>query len=382
MTFRQLLGREWREARHDARRFVFLFGAAIAYLIVFGMLYLPNLVQKIPTVILDADQTWRSREIVQAFADCDSFRIAAYPVSEEEMQAMLREKQTYLAIEIPADFSRRMVREGTANVLYLANGSNIIMANITSMATSNLLADISGRWGAERAALALGTDERILLKKISPVQTEYRVLYNTTQGYLYFFLIGLAMAAFQQGILFAMGASLQQEYEGGDFPVSWGRLLAAKVLFYWFFSMLSFMLVLLLLDFGVEIPCKASWAQLFVLGSVYVFGTLGFCALVSSFFRQEIHYVRFIIMYPVPAFILSGYTWPQESMGSAMNVLAGLSPLTYLSNNMRELLLSGNAPHYWESVGILLMIGFVSFIGARFNCYVINRKSSQRHIER
>ncbi|MGM9539761.1 ABC transporter permease, partial [Anaerovibrio sp.] len=129
-----LLRREWRQTRGDMRRLVFLFGAAMAYLVVFGMLYMPNIVQYVPAVIYDAAQTAKSREIVQAFADSDSFRITSYAASQEEMRQAVLEKEAYVAIEIPADFSRRWAQEGSATVLYMVNGSNIILTNVTSSA--------------------------------------------------------------------------------------------------------------------------------------------------------------------------------------------------------------------------------------------------------
>ena len=40
--------REFLMVLHDPRRLVFLFGAAVAYLIVFGLLYVPNIVKDVP----------------------------------------------------------------------------------------------------------------------------------------------------------------------------------------------------------------------------------------------------------------------------------------------------------------------------------------------
>ena len=41
--FFELFKKEHVEIKNDLRRPVFLFGAALAYLIVFGMLYIPNI---------------------------------------------------------------------------------------------------------------------------------------------------------------------------------------------------------------------------------------------------------------------------------------------------------------------------------------------------
>ena len=44
MSMKTIFRKELQEIRSDLRRPVFLFGAALAYLIVFGILYLPNIV--------------------------------------------------------------------------------------------------------------------------------------------------------------------------------------------------------------------------------------------------------------------------------------------------------------------------------------------------
>ena len=122
----------------DPRRFLFLFGAPLAYLLLFRIIYSTNVVREIPLAIYDAENSKLSREVVTAFSDSDSFRIVAQTASEEKMLELLREKKAFAAIEIPADFSRRIIREGSASVLYAVNGSNIIMANVTSSAVKKI----------------------------------------------------------------------------------------------------------------------------------------------------------------------------------------------------------------------------------------------------
>ena len=66
MSLLQCIGRELTNAFvHDARRAIFLFGAAAAYLILFGILYYPGVVKDIPTVICDESHTAYSRNILR-----------------------------------------------------------------------------------------------------------------------------------------------------------------------------------------------------------------------------------------------------------------------------------------------------------------------------
>ncbi len=364
-AFRQQMVGEARAARSDPRRFVFLFGAALAYLIVFGMLYTPNIVTRVPCVIYDAEQTALSRSLVQDFEASDAYRVTEYAGTEEAMEAALREKRALVALEIPPDFSKKAKAGDYATVLYLVNGSSIIVTNLTSSAAQSILADFSDTLAAKQLALRYGLDEGAVLHRLAPVSTNLRVLYNATQGYLFFFLIGLAMVAYQQGILFAVGAAAlgageqeRREAQGA------GRWLLAKLLFYSVFAFLSFLLVLLFLQYVSEIPLQAPLLPVLGLACVFIPAAASFCLLFTSFFREEVSFLRAIILYPVPAFIFSGYTWPTESMPAALQLLAQIFPLSHLSNTMRELFLMGFSPRYGESVLSLLALGCLFFLGA------------------
>ena len=371
--------REFLTALHDPRRLVFLFGAAVTYLIVFGLLYVPKIVKDVPCVVYDAENSHFSRELVRDIESSDSMRAVLFVDSEEDMREALRQKQAYAAIEIPADFSRKVKTGQSAEVLYMANGANIILTNITSSAMQDILADFSDRFAAERTALRTGGDEELLQHMISPVHAHLRVLYNTTQGYMFFFLLGLAMVAFQQGILFAVGAAICGEYEQlrageGDWQGPSWLLLVAKLVLYFVLAMLSYLLVTVLVQYVFAIPLKAPLGTLLGLAAAFIIAAMSFAIFASAIFPREMEFVRAIIMYPVPAFILSGYTWPQESMPAWLQTVAEAFPLSWFSNTVRELFLAGHSPRLagdYQAFAVLTAV-FLS-LGAMLFCWRMRR---------
>lgn len=371
-----ILKREIKECMIDKRRFVFLFGAAVAYLIVFGILYMPNVVKNVPCIVFDEEQSHTSRSLIECFDDSDSFGIVGYAHSAEEMNEALREKKAYVAVQIPRDFSKQIKTGRSSSVLLIANGSNIILTNITSSAAQNITADFSNRMAVQRTALATGSDEQKLSNYIAPVTCNFRVMNNTTQGYTFFFLIGLAMVAFQQGILFCVGAAMTFEYEHGGFPFPRWLVMAVKAVYYWILSMVSYGLVIVLSHVLWGIPVKASVTDLFGLGAAFCFAAIGFCMLAASFCRTEMQFIRMIIMYPVPAFIFSGYTWPGFSMPSFLQSVAALFPLSYLSDTARNLFLWGHSPTFVHSLVMLCFIG----AGCMLAAYVVYGRGMKRYI--
>ena len=361
MGFIALIRRELANAfLHDARRAIFLFGAATAYLILFGILYYPGVVKEIPTVVCDEEHTAYSRLLIRQVDDDERLGLVRVVADEGEARDMLRQKEVYAAVIIPADFSHDILNGRSAKVLFMLNGANIITTNIATTAGNDIVNTFNTRFAARQAALRTSGDEQMLKKRISPVETTLRVLNNPTQSYMMFFMVGLAMAAMQQGIFLAVGAAVQ-----GDFKDTEGlkgapkaAVLVVKVAVYWLLSVLSFALVCVI-SYGLGIPDRASVTALLTLASAFSFAAVSLGLFASSIFHNELQFVRASIMYTVPAFIFGGYTWPLEAMDPVTQVVAQAFPMAWMSNAVRELFLSGHLATLSHNLTALTVMGVI-----------------------
>lgn len=361
MGFIALIRRELANAfLHDARRAIFLFGAATAYLILFGILYYPGVVKEIPTVVCDEEHTAYSRLLTRQVDDDERLGLVRVVADEGEARDMLRRKEVYAAVIIPADFSHDILNGRSAKVLFMLNGANIITTNIATTAGNDIVNTFNTRFAARQAALRTSGDEQMLKKRISPVETTLRVLNNPTQSYMMFFMVGLAMAAMQQGIFLAVGAAVQ-----GDFKDTEGlkgapkaAVLVVKVAVYWLLSVLSFALVCVI-SYGLGIPDWASVTALLTLASAFSFAAVSLGLFASSLFHNELQFVRASIMYTVPAFIFGGYTWPLEAMDPVTQVVAQAFPMAWMSNAVRELFLSGHLATLSHNLTALTVMGVI-----------------------
>lgn len=361
MSILSLIRRELANAfLHDARRAIFLFGAATAYLILFGILYYPGVVKEIPTVVCDEEHTAYSRLLIRQVDDDERLGLVRVVADEGEARDMLRQKEVYAAVIIPADFSHDILNGRSAKVQFMLNGANIITTNIATTAGNDIVNTFNTRFAARQAALRTSGDEQMLKKRISPVETTLRVLNNPTQSYMMFFMVGLAMAAMQQGIFLAVGAAVQ-----GDFKDTEGlkgapkaAVLVVKVAVYWLLSVLSFALVCVI-SYGLGIPDRASVTALLTLASAFSFAAVSLGLFASSLFHNELQFVRASIMYTVPAFIFGGYTWPLEAMDPVTQVVAQAFPMAWMSNAVRELFLSGHLATLSHNLTALTVMGVI-----------------------
>ncbi|MFV0618622.1 ABC transporter permease [Megasphaera sp. WILCCON 0056] len=359
MGILSLIRRELANAfLHDARRAIFLFGAATAYLILFGILYYPGVVKEIPTVVCDEDHTAYSRFLTRQVDDDERLGLVRVVADEEEARAMLRQKEAYTAVIIPARFSHDVLNGGHASVLFVLNGANIITTNIASTAGNDIVNTFNTRIASRQAALRTSGDEQALKKRISPIETTLRVLNNPTQSYMMFFMVGLAMAAMQQGIFLAVGAAVQGDFKDRDGlkDAPKAAVLAVKVILYWGLSVLSFTLVCVISAF-LGIPDRASVTALLAIASAFSFAAVSLGLFASSLFHNELQFVRASIMYTVPAFIFGGYTWPLEAMDPLTQIVAQAFPMAWMSNAVRELFLSGHLATLNENLAVLCGMG-------------------------
>lgn len=342
----------------DIRRAAFLFGSSLTYLLFFGLLYGTHVINAVPIVVCDEDQSRLSRALIQAFEDSERYKVVAYVTSTEEMERSLREKETYAALNIPPRFSHDVEAGLSSQVLLMVNGSNIAIANAVVTPAQEILPAFGKNVAAglvERAGHARFTAER----KVSPVDLRLRVHHNPTLSYLSYFLLGLAGAALQAGVLLAVGAGVLDKTANLE-NMSQGKLwevMAGKLLPYWLCGIVSFILTMAASSLLFDVPVKGSPLQLLLLGVVFTFAVTAMGSLAALLCRDEVSYTQAVFAYAVPAFILSGFIWPIEAMDSFSRALSYLVPLTYTSDNLRGIMIAGYAPGLFRDIAALLAMG-------------------------
>lgn len=361
----------------DPRRSLFLFGASVTYLVLFGLLYGPAVVKQVPIVICDEDQSMFSRSLIQTFADSERFKIVGYPVNQDAAEEYLHEKTAYGAVYIPAKFSQNVKSGMGSNVLVMINGANLLFTNTISTAAQEIVMDFSRTAGINLMETG-GLLPTMALNRIGPLDFELRVQNNPTLSYLEFFIIGLALAAFQQGLFLSTGASMsgeafnrEQIRKTPSFDFFLGKLLP-----YLLCGMVAFVLTMYIAVHLFHIPFRGDWGSLLILAMVFSFAAINFSALVGLLCSDEVLFTRLSLVYTVPAFIFSGHIWPQAAMDGFSQVLAYIFPLYYFADTVRDLMLNGYSPVYFRNVGILLLMA-VLFLTLSVAVYEFKRHQSK-----
>lgn len=359
MNLWSILKRELRQMFiKDPKRALYLFGACALYILLFGSLYGTHVVNAVPTVVYDEDQSTLSRSLLQAFADSERYEIVGYANSLEEMDEYMHSKQAFAAINIPSNFAKNAKLGHSSPVLVEINGTNLIIANAALASAQEIIQTVSTSVSNQ---LIQGTGQmpEQALHKVAPVSLGLRVLHNSTLSYVDFFVLGLAMAALQQGIFLSVGASMIYEYQNMEElkEASLLSIMAGKLLPYWLCGTLAFVMALSISNLAFHIPFNGDFLSLLGLGTIFSFTITAFASLIAANCKDEVTFSQFALAYAVPAFVFSGYTWPQYAMDTISTAISYTFPITYFADTVRALMVAGHAPLLKTNMLILLLIG-------------------------
>ncbi|MGI6092168.1 MAG: ABC transporter permease [Veillonellaceae bacterium] len=362
MKFLQVFKRELRQLfLKDSKRACYLFGASVVYVVLFGLLYMTGVVNYVPMVVYDQDQTQLSRSLIQAYEDSDRYEVVAYVTSQEEMESYLQNKTAFAALAIPPDFARDIKLGRASRILLEANGANIIIANTIMSSAQEIMMEFSASVGKSLVE-TIGQLPDQSLNRAAPIDFRLRVLNNPILSYLEFFVLGVAMAALQQGILLSVGSSMTNENFEEFRDTKPVVMLLGKLIPYWLGGILSYVMALLIAVQGFGIPCRGSFISLVLIGAVFAATVAVMGSLMALICKDEVGFTQLSLSYTVPAFIYSGYTWPLHAMDSLSTALASVFPITYMAGNVRDIMLAGYAPMFYGDVFTLLAAGLVLFI--------------------
>ena len=328
-SLRRLLAyslREGMELLRDRIRLAFALGGTALLLLVFGYGITFD-VENLTYAAFDRDRTPESRRYLEGFAGSRYFEERAPIDSYTEMDRRLQSGEVTLAIEIPPNFGKDLLRARRPEIAAWIDGSMPFRAETVRGYLEGLhrgyLADL-----AQRAPdLAMPT---------LPAEIESRYRYNQSFESVNAMVPAniVIMLVFIPAILMALG--VVREKELGSItnlyvtPVSRLEFLLGKQLPYVVIGMANFLMMTALAVFLFGVPVKGSFLALSFGALLYVIATTGVGLLVSSFTRTQIAALfGTAILTMVPSVLFSGMMQPVSSLEGGAALIGKGFPAGY-----------------------------------------------------
>jgi ABC-2 type transport system permease protein len=370
----QLYSVALKEIRHtvrDRRMVAILLIAPALQLGVFGFAVDFD-VDRVPTVVVDHDQTELSRlHVRQVLADGTLVRTMAC-ASDAVAERAIDSGQAAAALVIPAGFARDLVRGRVAHMQVIVDGTDpnrgsIAAAAVARYARTETRASIQQVLRKQRISSRIGpaldaSATPLAMPSFPDAPLLARVLYNPrlkTSTYMVPGITALLLLVVTV-IITAMG--LARERETGTLeqvmvtPMSSIVLLIGKLLPYVGIGLFDFLLALVVATRLFDVPLRGPVSVAFVGTTAYVICTLGIGLLISTVSRTQQQAFIGGFLFLLPALLLSGVMTPLWGIPPWLLPLTKINPVKYYVEIVRGVLLRGSD---FRDLGFQITILFV-----------------------
>jgi ABC-2 type transport system permease protein len=354
--FSAIAYKEFLVVLRDPLTLFFMLFPPVVEMIAFGYA-LDTDVKHMATLVLDEDRTTESRQLIESFANTQTFRIVGEVRSVTELATAIRRGKAYVGIQIPPGYTRKLRAGRTARVQVLIDGSN------SSIAASSLNTALNVGFRQALIQVAAQSGLREL-----PIEVRPQILYNPEMRSPNFFVPGVIGVVLQIATTFATAMSLVRERERGTLeqlmvsPVSRWGLMLGKLTPYLCIGMLMAFGLFAVMRYLFNVPIAGPLGGLLFATFLYVFALLSLGLLVSTKAQNQIQALQMTMIFILPSVFFSGFIFPRETMPAIFYAIGSALPATYYIELERAIVLRGaTLSDFWLNIGMLAAMGLGLF---------------------
>ena len=367
--------------RQNPKLALILLGLPILYSLLFGLVYNGNIVKNMPTLIYDQDQSTASFALIRSFADSERYNIVAQVTSQEAMEENLQRGDAVLAVVIPPNFAHDIKLGKSSQVLITINSANIMFSNAILGSVQEIVQTISVGAG-QNSLEGLSQLPSQALSGAAPIRLGVRVLHNPTFSYSNFMLAGLAANGLQIAIMISICGILAREFSNlspwkSTSPLT---LIIGKILPYWLCAMVSFITALCITITLFQVPFRGDIGSLLLIGCAFTFAITTVGLFYSVIAPNVVYAVQLPMLYIMPSYLFSGYSWPTLAMNDFSRGFSAILPITYAADSIRDILLAGYSPSLLTNILILLTFSTI-FLSLSILIFSLRRKKILKSLD-
>lgn len=350
--------KEFLQLRRDRISFAMIIGIPIAQLILFGFAINTD-PKHMPAAILDADRSEFTRSFISALEKSEYFEIAGQVPDEAAGRRALARGEVLFVVNIPADFTRRLLRGERPAVLVEADATD-------PMAMGMALSSVSQ---AARSALRKNTGGALSHLAGAPEAFEVRVhrLYNPEGITQYNIVPGLMGVILTLMMVLMTGLAITRERERGTMenllamPVLSIEVMTGKIVPYIAIGLVQATLILVAALGLFHVPFEGNLVTLYGVVLLFVAANLTVGITLSSLAKNQLQAMQMTVFYFLPNILLSGFMFPFQGMPKWAQAIGNILPLTYFNRLVRNIFLKGGEwgdlwPNIWPMMVFTVVV--------------------------
>ena len=356
--------KEFIQMRRDRVTFGMMVGIPLLQLTLFGFAINTD-PKHLPTALRLADEGPFARTFAAALRNSGYFAVVREAATEAEAQRLLQLGEVQFVINVPHDFSRRLLRGERPAVLIEADATDPAAVGPAVAAARSLAATVFDRdltGPAARLRAAPG-----------PVDFQVHAHYNPENITQYNVVPGLMGVVLTMTMVVITGLAITRERERGTMenllatPVRPAEVMIGKIVPYIVVGYVQVTLILFAAKFLFAVPMVGSLPLLYAVSFFFIAANLAMGITFSTLAKNQLQAVQMAFFFFLPSILLSGFMFPFRGMPDWAQWLGSGLPLTHFLRIVRGILLKGNgvaeiAPHLWP---LLLFLAVAMAVGVK-----------------
>jgi len=351
--------KEFQQILRDRLTFAMAAGVPVLQLVLFG--YAINTDPKgLPTVVVQADAGPLGRSLLAAMQNTGYFKIVQTVRSAAEGEAWIERGDAQFMVELPSDFTRRVLRGERPAVLVAVDAtdpsaSGNAIAALGSMSTQALAPDLTGPLAALRG-------------QPPPYELRIHRRYNPEGLTRYNIVPGLVGTILTMTLVMLTSLAMTRERERGTMenllamPVRPAEVMVGKIVPYVVVGYVQLGVILGTAQLLFQVPMEGSMLLLLGMIGVFMLANLAVGFTFSTLARNQLQAMQMTFFFFLPSILLSGFMFPFRGMPQWAQVIGEALPLTHFLRIVRGILLKGNGwsaswPDLWPMLVFLAAAG-------------------------
>lgn len=344
-----MLTKEFIQLRRDKTTFGMMVGIPIIQLMLFGYAINTNPTH-LPTVINAQDNSVFTRTFMQGMKNSDYFRFIKVVNSEKEAQHYLKTGDATFVVNIPVDFSHKLVKGEKPNLLVQVDGTDPSASGSALSALNDLVPTVFDR--------DLIGPLQSLQQTQSPVNLQIHSLYNPEQDTQYNIVPGLMGVVLTMTLVVITSMAITREGEKGTMesllatPLRPAEVLIGKLLPFVLIGYVQAIIILIASHLLFSVPILGSITTLMLALLPFIIASLSVGLTFSTLAKNQLQAVQSGFFFFLPSMLLSGFMFPFRGMPDWAQWLGNIFPLTHFLTIVRGIMLKGNGwaeiwPQMW-----------------------------------
>jgi ABC-2 type transport system permease protein len=362
-----VLRKELVQMRRDRLTLGMIVGVPLMQIFLFGFAINAN-PKHLPTAVSISDPGTFADSIVAALQNSSYFDVVKATNSPDAARAMLDEGDVSFVVEIPANFSRDLVRGARPEILIESDATDPASGSQATAALSALFFD------------ALRDDLKGPLAARAQAMPAFSVvihpLYNPEAITQYNIIPGLLAVILTMTMVLITCLALTRERERGTYenllamPIKPLELMIGKIAPNVFVGAIQSVLVLLVARFVFGVPMIGSLWLLAGCLLLFIIANLAVGYTFSTVAQNQLQAMQMTMFFLLPAILLSGFAFPFRGMPVWAQWLGEVLPATHFLRVVRGILLKGNGwvqiwPDVWPLIVFLFVAGGLALLRFR-----------------